>query len=97
MGMVVLIPCNEPHCHPEIDLRDGYKDRGVRLADHLVNSEESFIMPYKCIGKNIGQIFADICKRVSWDISGYYVFDILATCKNISAISAVPGLGRSRR
>ena len=27
MSEVVLVSCNESHCHPEIDFRDGYKDR----------------------------------------------------------------------
>ena len=46
-SMVVLIPCDETHCHAKIDFRNWYKDRGINLADHLVNSEEAFIISYK--------------------------------------------------
>ena len=49
---VVLITGNEPHCHAEVDFRDGDEDRGGCLADHLVDSEESFIMSDECVGKN---------------------------------------------
>ena len=36
--IVVLIPCNQSHCHAEIDFRDGYEYRGVVLTDDLVDS-----------------------------------------------------------
>ena len=91
MIIVVLIPCNEPHCHPEIYFRDGYENRGGSLTDHLVNAKKSFIMTYEGIRKNGGQTLADSSQSVTWDICGNNVFDILVTCKDISAVSAVPG------
>ena len=88
---VVLIPSNEPHSHPEIDFRDRYENRGVNLADHLVNAKKPFIMPYEDICKNGCQTLADSSQSVPRDISGYHILDILVTCKDISAVSAVPG------
>ena len=91
MTIFVLIPRNESYCHPEIDFRDGHENRGVSLTDHLVNAKESFIMPYEGIRKNGCQALVDSSQSVMWDICGNYVFDILVTCKDISAVSAVPG------
>ena len=91
MTMVVLIPCNESHCHPEIDFRDGYENRGVSLADHLVNAEKSFIMPYEGVRKNGYQIHADCSQSIPRDISGYHILNILVTCKDIPAVGSVPG------
>ena len=44
LEVVVLISCNDSHRHTEIDFRDGYENRGVCLADDLVNAEKSFVM-----------------------------------------------------
>ena len=89
--IVVLIPSNESHCHPEIDFRDGYENMGGSLTNHLVNAEKPFIMPYEGIRKNGGQTLADSSQSVTWDICGNNIFDILVTCKDISAVSSVPG------
>ena len=89
MRVVILIPSNEPHGHPEVDFRDGDEDRGVSLTDHLVNSEESFIMPCECIRKNGCQILADCSQCVARDVSGNNVFDVLVAGKDVSAVCAV--------
>ena len=91
MTMVVLIPCNESHCHPEIDFGDGNEKRGVSLADHLVNAEKSFVMSYESIRKNGCKTLADSSQSVPRDISGYHSLNLLVTCKDVSAVSAVPG------
>ena len=91
LDIVVLISCNEPHSHPEIDFRDGNENRGVSLADHLVNAEKSFIMPYESIRKNGCQTLADSCQSVPRDISGYHILDILVTRKDIPAVRSVLG------
>ena len=61
------------------------------MAYHLVNAEKSFMMPDKCISKNGCKTLTDSNQRVKGDISDNNVFDVLVTCKDISAISAVPG------
>ena len=61
------------------------------MTDHLVNAKKSFIMTYEGIRKNGCQTLAYSSQSVTWDICGNNVFDILVTCKDISAVSAVPG------
>ena len=90
--MLVLIPCNEPHRHTEIDFRDWYKNRGVCLTDNLVNSEKSFIMSYQTISKNGCQFIAYSNQSIPWDISRNNVFNLLVAGKDVLAICAVPGL-----
>ena len=63
--MVMSVSRYESHCHPQIDFRDGYENRGVSHADHLVNSEESFIMTFKCICKDGYQALADTIQCVT--------------------------------
>ena len=92
MPIVVLIPRNESHCHPEIDFRDGYENRGVCMTDHLVNAEISLIMTYEGIRKNGCHTLADSSQSVTWDICGNNVFDILVTRKDIPAVRSVLGL-----
>ena len=64
LEVVVLISCNDSHRHTEIDFRDGYENRGVCLADDLVNAEKSFVMSYEVISKNGCQILAYGNQRV---------------------------------
>ena len=89
---VVFIPCNESHRHTEIDFRNGDKNRGFCLTDHLVNSEVPFIMSYKAISKNGCQILTDCNQHIARDISGNHIFNSLVTGKDVLAVSTVPGL-----
>ena len=64
LEVVVLISCNDSHCHAEVDFRDWYESREVRLTDDLINSEKSFVMSYEGISKNGCQILAYGNQRV---------------------------------
>ena len=86
-----LIPCNESHRHAEIDFRNGYKNGGVCPTDHLVNTEESFIMSYKGIGKNGCQILADSDQNLARDISCNNIFNLLVAGKDILVVNTVFG------
>ena len=88
---IILIPCNEAHRHTEIDFRDGNKNRGVALTDHLVDAEKALIMSYEGVGENGYQTLADSNQCVPWDIFGNDVYNLLVACKDISAVCAVPG------
>ena len=88
---IVLISCNESHRHAEIDFRDGYKDRGGSLTYDLVNAEKSFIMSCEGVSKNACQFLADSNETLPRDISGNRIFNILVTCKDVFAVSSVPG------